>query len=157
MDAIAVIVSFALFIAVLYLVVRPFLVPPEAVPEEYVSPELESQKNRIIDAIREIEMDYQTGKLSEEDYTLLKSRYTAAAAEVMRRIDAESESEEVSNAETEEVSVSGASLAETKSLSVSAPDAPDTSSGDATDVDEDDELEREIAERKAKLKEAQDA
>lgn len=91
MEAVAAIVAFALFLGVAYMIIRPFLAPEEIYDEAVNSPELVSQKNRVIGAIREIDMDYQTGKLSEEDYQLLRSRYTAAAAEIIRRMDAEAE------------------------------------------------------------------
>ena len=41
-----------------------------------------------IGALREIEFDRATGKLSDADYAALKSRYTAEALEVMRAADA---------------------------------------------------------------------
>lgn len=87
MPVTAAIIFFALFLGAVYLVITPFLVPPEAELEESEDPRLETQKNRVIDAIREIDMDYQTGKLSDGDYALLRSRYTAAAAEILSRID----------------------------------------------------------------------
>lgn len=136
MEAVAAIVAFSLFLGVVYLVIRPFLAPEEIYDEAVNSPELVSQKNRVIGAIREIDMDYQTGKLSEEDYQLLRSRYTAAAAEIIRRMD-----EEAGLAEVEE---------EVAAQVESAPVAQ----GSETPDDTDDELERMIAERKAALKES---
>ena len=41
-----------------------------------------------VGALREIEFDRATGKLSDADYTALKSRYTAEALEAMRAADA---------------------------------------------------------------------
>lgn len=149
MEAAAVVISFALFVGALYLIIRPFLVPAEAPVEEAISPELESQKNRIIDAIREIEMDYQTGKLDEEDYTVLKSRYTAAAAEVLKRIDAQAEADADGSG-----TATPADRAE--SVSAAAPD-PDSSQPRPGEPDEEDDLEALIAARKAQLKEGQDA
>lgn len=135
MEAVAAIVAFSLFLGVVYLVIKPFLAPEEIYDEAVNSPELVSQKNRVIGAIREIDMDYQTGKLSEEDYQLLRSRYTAAAAEIIRRMD-----EEAGLAEVE------------KEVAAQAESAP-VAQGAAAD-DTDDELERMIAERKAALKES---
>jgi len=119
-------IAFLLFLGAVYLVLRPFLVPEVIEEEDVVSPLLQSQKNRIIDAIREIDMDYETGKLSDEDYGLLRSRYTAAAAEVLRRIDDE---------ETTRVEVAAAGEDE-------APEGVGSV---------DDEVEREIAARKTVL------
>jgi hypothetical protein len=41
-----------------------------------------------VDALREIEFDHATGKLSDTDYTELKSSYTQTAVEAMRGSDA---------------------------------------------------------------------
>ena len=50
-----------------------------------------------VSALREIEFDRATGKLSETDYTVLKARYTTEAVEAMRADEAESMSPEVSD------------------------------------------------------------
>jgi hypothetical protein len=50
-----------------------------------------------VSALREIEFDRATGKLSEADYAVLKARYTTEAVEAMRAADAESMSPEVSD------------------------------------------------------------
>jgi hypothetical protein len=47
----------------------------------------EARTNSAIDALREIEFDRETGKLSESDYTALKSEYTQRAVAVMRAGD----------------------------------------------------------------------
>lgn len=41
-----------------------------------------------VDALREIEFDHVTGKLSEQDYTQLKATYTQRAVDAMRAGDA---------------------------------------------------------------------
>lgn len=41
-----------------------------------------------VDALREIEFDHATGKLSEQDYTHLKATYTQRAVDAMRAGDA---------------------------------------------------------------------
>jgi hypothetical protein len=43
---------------------------------------------RAIDALREIEFDRETGKLSDADYAALKATYTASALDELRRGDA---------------------------------------------------------------------
>ncbi|HYF39429.1 MAG TPA: hypothetical protein VD930_07085, partial [Gemmatimonadales bacterium] len=45
----------------------------------------ETPRGVALSALKEIEFDRQTGKLSEQDYELLKSRYTAAALEALRQ------------------------------------------------------------------------
>lgn len=53
--------------------------------------ELIAQKNIILREIKEIELDFQTGKLSEEDYRALTRQYKEKGAEILKRIDQERE------------------------------------------------------------------
>jgi len=46
-----------------------------------------SLKESLLDAIKEIEFDYATGKLSKDDYEELDGRYRRQAIEVLKRID----------------------------------------------------------------------
>jgi double zinc ribbon protein len=73
-------------IAVLVLVLEPVVrgqapAPPVSDPEEVE----DTPKSRAISALREIEFDRATGKLSETDYEALKATYTARALEVIRQ------------------------------------------------------------------------
>jgi ribosomal protein L40E len=43
-----------------------------------------SQQSPAVDALRELEFDRQTGKISDSDYVPLKARYTEQALAVMR-------------------------------------------------------------------------
>ena len=45
---------------------------------------VDTSRNPALDALREIEFDRETGKLSDADYQALRSTYTQAAVEVMR-------------------------------------------------------------------------
>lgn len=49
--------------------------------------ELESRKTEIYAAIKDIEFDYQMGKLSEEDYKELKQQYRLEAVDLLKEID----------------------------------------------------------------------
>jgi hypothetical protein len=49
--------------------------------------ELEAEKARLLQEIHELELDYQTGKLSDEDYRAIEARLKAKAVEAMQRID----------------------------------------------------------------------
>lgn len=51
------------------------------------SSEQQSERERAVLALREIEFDRATGKLSDADYTELKTRYTREAIAAMRRED----------------------------------------------------------------------
>jgi ribosomal protein L40E len=46
------------------------------------------RQSGAVDALRELEFDRQTGKISDSDYEPLKARYTAQALAVMRAGDA---------------------------------------------------------------------
>jgi len=69
-----------------YLVLRPIFAPPgsrTAPVAEPLDPE-ETPKGVALTALKEIEFDRETGKLSDADYELLKQKYTAVALEALR-------------------------------------------------------------------------
>jgi rRNA maturation endonuclease Nob1 len=72
-------------LAALWTVLQPLLRPQRrAAPVfEPLDPE-ETPKGIALAALKEIEFDRETGKLSDADYELLKSRYTAAALDALR-------------------------------------------------------------------------
>src|SRR5258706_14688457 len=69
----------------LWLVLRPLSRPAElATPIfEPIDPE-ETPKGIALAALKEIEFDRETGKLSDADYEFLKTKYTATALEALR-------------------------------------------------------------------------
>jgi hypothetical protein len=68
-----------------WLVFQPLLRPARAKlpPLEPIDPE-ETPKGIALTALKEIEFDRETGKLSDADYELLKAKYTAAALDALR-------------------------------------------------------------------------
>jgi hypothetical protein len=68
-----------------YLVLRPIFAPSREtpLPAEPIDPE-ETPKGVALTALKEIEFDRETGKLSDADYEMLKRKYTAAALEALR-------------------------------------------------------------------------
>lgn len=72
-------------IGVLWMVFQPFIVPSEPV-SDFVEPlELEeTARGQALIALKEIEFDRETGKLSDGDYAMLKAKYSALAIEAMR-------------------------------------------------------------------------
>lgn len=72
-------------LAALWLVLQPLLLPSGArhASEEPLDPE-ETPKGIAFAALKEIEFDRETGKLSDSDYQMLKAKYTAAAVEALR-------------------------------------------------------------------------
>jgi double zinc ribbon protein len=75
----------AVGLAVLYLVLQPLLAPRRSRPpvDEPLDPE-ETLRGVALAALKEIEFDRETGKLSDTDYQFLKAKYTAAALEALR-------------------------------------------------------------------------
>ncbi|MDQ6886600.1 MAG: zinc ribbon domain-containing protein [Gemmatimonadota bacterium] len=82
---IAPLLSAALFLLALAFVLLPLFgdAPPPAVGATTTDAE-ESSQDQAIGALREIEFDRATGKLSDEDYAALKERYTTEAVAHMR-------------------------------------------------------------------------
>lgn len=85
----------AVILTALALVLEPLLNPRMAIPAPPVDDtdlpdieESESPKVRALLALREIEFDKATGKLSDEDYATLKARYAAQALEAIKAEDA---------------------------------------------------------------------
>jgi len=72
-------------IAVVWLVLQPLLVSGDRSPPVYepLDPE-ETPKGVALAALKEIEFDRETGKLSDEDYAFLKGKYTGAALDALR-------------------------------------------------------------------------
>jgi hypothetical protein len=76
--------------AAVWLVLQPLIAPgrPRAPVFEPLDPE-ETPKGVALAALKEIEFDRETGKLSDEDYAFLKAKYTGAALEALRTESAE--------------------------------------------------------------------
>ncbi|MCA9723371.1 MAG: hypothetical protein KC544_08215 [Gemmatimonadetes bacterium] len=67
-------------LALLFLVLQPLLLPSPTVPEPYQPPDAEeTARGRALLALKEIEFDRATGKLSDEDFATLSARYQSAA------------------------------------------------------------------------------
>ena len=81
----ALIVGTFLAITALAFVLWPLLVPRASRPS-FVSP-LAAAPDYALDALRELEFDRATGKISDADYGSLKARYTRKAVAVMRAGD----------------------------------------------------------------------
>ena len=47
-----------------------------------------SQRDAAYDALRDLDLDFQTGKLSETDYNALREKYKSRAAIILQQIDA---------------------------------------------------------------------
>jgi hypothetical protein len=85
-----VVLAVALALAVLWMVLQPLTRPGPAaqLPAEPLDAE-ETTRGVALTALKEIEFDRATGKLSDADYEELKTRYTAAALAALRAESAE--------------------------------------------------------------------
>ena len=84
----ALLVGTALAVASLCFVLYPLFRAEISLPRRPSRPLNGSRRSFAIDALRELEFDRQTGKISDSDYEPLKARYTEQALAVMRAGDA---------------------------------------------------------------------
>lgn len=101
-------VTLALIVLVGVYIAWPIVVAtprPRAPQSQKESPlaDLLREKEATLAAIRELEFDYQTGKLSSEDYQDLRSRYEAKAVAILRALDAAGTSAGLEDAVEEEI------------------------------------------------------
>ncbi|MEO8226116.1 MAG: zinc ribbon domain-containing protein [Gemmatimonadota bacterium] len=76
-------------VAIIWLVLQPLVRPGAPRPSIYVPPDPEETRRGVaIAALKEIEFDRETGKLSDIDYAYLKARYTGEALDALRADEA---------------------------------------------------------------------
>jgi hypothetical protein len=111
-------------LAALFLVLQPVMSGRPIKPPAFepLDPE-ETPKGAALAALKEIEFDRETGKLSDADYELLKTKYTGQALEALRADDATGDAQ----AETGDVEAMIAARART--LRFAATSAPPSSPG----------------------------
>jgi hypothetical protein len=95
MLAMALALGALLAVAAVWFVARPFLRSPAleqrlAVPEaaEQRRLALEEERDRALAALKELEFDHRTGKVSDEDYRSLVGELRRAVADALRALDA---------------------------------------------------------------------
>jgi double zinc ribbon protein len=87
-------------LAAVWLVLQPLVLPGRAQTPVYEPPDPEeTPKGVALAALKEIEFDRETGKLSDEDYAFLKGKYTGVALDALRTEAAEVEAREVGTGE----------------------------------------------------------
>ncbi len=81
---------------IIWLVLQPLVRPARSRAVVYVPPEPEETRRGVaLAALRDIEFDRETGKLSDTDYEWLKARYTGEALAALRAEDAGTESSDI--------------------------------------------------------------
>ncbi|HEY6759406.1 MAG TPA: hypothetical protein VI318_07950 [Baekduia sp.] len=91
MDVIAVVLVLVAAAGAGYVIARPLRGTHAEVQDEALAArleDLEAAKEARYREIREAEMDYRTGKLSEEDWKAIDRQLRAEAVELLRRLDA---------------------------------------------------------------------
>ena len=91
----ALIVGAALAVACVVLVALPFLREPGARSDRLLPPDeleqrrlaLSEERDRSLAALKELEFDHRTGKVSDEDYRRLVGPLRREAAEALRALD----------------------------------------------------------------------
>ena len=81
--------ALALMLVVAALIAQPLLGPRRAAAAPESEPErLERERRRVIQAIREVDFDRRTGKLSPEDHARLRTSLQAEGADILRALSA---------------------------------------------------------------------
>ena len=99
MTTVALVLGGLLAVACVLYVARPFLREPEAVDDRLGEPgELErrrlalaEERDRALAALKELEFDHRTGKISDEDYRLEVGPLRRRAAEALRALEPRAE------------------------------------------------------------------
>jgi translation initiation factor 2 beta subunit (eIF-2beta)/eIF-5 len=81
----ALVIGTLLAVGALAFVLYPIFFGQSRAPARAAAPRKTSEQDAAVVALREIEFDRATGKLSDADYTELKTRYTREAIAAMRR------------------------------------------------------------------------
>ena len=87
----ALVIGALLAVACVWFVARPFLGHDRDEQASEPPPErlaLEEERDRALAALRELEFDHRTGKVSDEDYRSLVGELRRAAAEALKALDA---------------------------------------------------------------------
>ena len=95
MTTVALVLGAVLAVAAVLFVSRPFLREPSARTDVLAEPdelerrrlELAEEKDRALAALKELEFDHRTGKLSDDDYQELVGGYRRRAAAALRPLD----------------------------------------------------------------------
>ena len=95
MDAVALVLAAALAVGCVLFAARAFLREPVAEADHLDSPDpaarervrLEEERDRALSALKELEFDHRTGKVSDEDYRAALPGLRARAGDALRALD----------------------------------------------------------------------
>lgn len=88
-DTLLILIGLWVLLAAVWLSVYPlFGRAAESVPAAVAHRrELETEKARLLEEIHELQLDYATGKLSDEDHAALEARLKSRAVAIMRELE----------------------------------------------------------------------
>jgi hypothetical protein len=88
--AAALVIGALLAVAAVWFVARPFLSRSDEAPAAEPPPErlaLEEERDRALAALKELEFDHRTGKISDEDYRSMVGELRRQAADALKALD----------------------------------------------------------------------
>jgi len=89
MDIIVAIIGLALAVVVAAYIARPFVARSRTLPSgESPRDQLLAERDALYVAIRDLDFDFQTGKLMEVDYRAVRERYVVRGVEILKELDA---------------------------------------------------------------------
>jgi rubrerythrin len=93
MDIGSIFLLLALIVLVVFFLAQPFLNPRKAAARpagdiQQQTPFLKTERERVIQALQELDFDYSLGKVPEEDYPAQRKALLLHGAEVLQKLDA---------------------------------------------------------------------
>jgi hypothetical protein len=90
MEIVVALMGLALAVAVAVYIAAPFTARPReiAAPEESSRERLLAERNTVLTAIRDLDFDFQTGKLLEVDYRTVREKYAVRGVAILKELDA---------------------------------------------------------------------
>jgi hypothetical protein len=95
MEIVVALMGLALAVVVAVYVAAPFTARSRVITalEESPREKLLTERNTVLTAMRDLDFDFQTGKLLEADYRAMREKYAARGVEILRELDALPESD----------------------------------------------------------------
>ncbi len=90
MEIVVALIGLTMVVIVAVYVAAPFTARSRviAVSEESLREKLQAERNTVLTALRDLDFDFQTGKLREVDYRATREKYAARGVEILKELDA---------------------------------------------------------------------
>ena len=89
MEIVVAIIGLAMLIAVAAFVAQPLVVQSRVLPSnESPRDKLSAERDALYVSLRDLDFDFQTGKLLEADYRAAREQYVARGVEILKQLDA---------------------------------------------------------------------